>query len=183
MFSFIHNFFLISKFNLRFFWVSLFSSSFSSAHWKPIEHLQNAANNLVNNVQNAFSGISNGYPNNNNNNYGNRSPNNNGNYGNGHHTHGIISDALGTSNLSAQQAIQASKDITQNVHNFVGNTIDKLTGGRNNNIINSGLNKLVGASNGIAQNTASLAANTIDKVVGGTQSVFGKLGHAITNWG
>lgn len=130
----------------------------------------------MHNVQNAVSGITN----NNNNNYGNRYPN----YHNGgHHTHGIISDALGTSNLSAQQAIQASKDITQNIHNFLGNTIDKLTGGRNNNAVNTGLNKLVGASNGIAQNTANLAANTIDKVVGGTQSVFGKLGSAITNWG
>lgn len=161
-----------------------------SAHWKPVEQLQNAAGNLVhnvqnaahnlaNNVQNAISGNSNGYPNQ----YPNRYPNHNGNYQNGHHSHGIISDALGTSNLSAQQALQASKDITQNVHNFLGNTIDKLTGGRNNNIINSGLNKVVGASNGITQAAQNLAAGTIDKVVGGTGSVFGKVGSMLGNWG
>lgn len=155
------------------------SISFST-HWKPIQHLQNAANHLVHNAQNAISGITNAFQNNN---YGNRYPNNNGNYGNGRQTHGIISDALATSNLSAQQAIQASKDITHNLHNFVGNTIDKLTGGRDSNIINSGLSKLVGASNGIAQGTANLAANTIDKVVGGTQHAIGTLGQTLSTWG
>lgn len=133
----------------------------------------------MHNVQNAVSGGSNGYPNQ----YPNQYPNHNGNYQNGRPKHGIISDALATSNLSAQQAIQASKDITQNVHNFLGNTIDKLTGGRDSNIINTGLNKVVGVSNGITQAAQNLAAGTIDKVVGGTQGAIGRVGHLISGFG
>lgn len=130
------------------------------------------------NVQNAISGGPNRNPNRYPNQYPNQYPNHNG-----HHTHGIISNALGTTNSAAQQALHATGQITHNVHNFLGNTIDKLTGGRDSNIINSGLNKVVDASNGITQTAQNLAAGTIDTVVGGTQSFFGKLGSTLSNWG
>lgn len=152
-----------------------FSSIFStiSANWKPIAHLQNAANHLVNGVQNVISGVSNGYPNSNN-------LYSDATHGT-HHTNGIITQALAMANASAQKVIEASRNVTQNAHHFLGHTVDKLTGGRNNNIINAGLNTVVDTSNAITQGVQHLAAHTINTVVGGAKNVFGRVGGMITN--
>lgn len=79
--------------------------------------------------------------------------------------------------------LQASSQVVENTSNYLGNTVDQLTGGHNNNFINSVANGAISASNNIAQSAHNVASSLTNSLLGGTQNVFGRFENMVGNQG